>query len=184
MAAVVNRILRFSQKRPQKNRPTGRHLSKWNDPWLQLPVWLKKLFCAIKGHFCSVLLSNIIGYLRFYRLNASSPDIHSRSTINSSFISLQREALMCRNCLQIFAFFFGSLLSALCIDFRDNPLIFWDSLLFTSTHCFFLRLLLFHLTPSLESSAVSFWILKERYGVYGGFLCLDFFFYIALLRCC
>ena len=42
---------------------------KWNDPCLQLPVWLKKLFCVIKGYLISFLLSNIIGYLRFCGLD-------------------------------------------------------------------------------------------------------------------
>ena len=41
----------------------------WSNPWSQLPVWLKKLFCVIKGYFISFLLSNIIGYLRFCGLD-------------------------------------------------------------------------------------------------------------------
>ena len=41
----------------------------WDNPWSQLPVWLKKLFCVIKGYLISFLLSNIIGYLRFCGLD-------------------------------------------------------------------------------------------------------------------
>ena len=40
-----------------------------NDPWLLLPVWLRKHFCVVKGHFCSFLISNIIDYLTFFRLH-------------------------------------------------------------------------------------------------------------------
>ena len=52
----------------------GGNSKKWNDPWLLLPVWLKKHFCAGKGHFCSLLISNITGYLTFFKLARYSPN--------------------------------------------------------------------------------------------------------------
>ena len=44
---------------PSTNCPQGQPCT-WNDPWLLLPVWLKKHFFVVKGHFCSLLISNII----------------------------------------------------------------------------------------------------------------------------
>ena len=57
----------------------------WDNPWSQLPVWLKKLFCVIKGYFISFLLSNIIGYLRFCWLDFFPFDFVYPTTIPCSF---------------------------------------------------------------------------------------------------
>ena len=78
-------------------------LATWNDPWLQLPVWLKKLFCVVKGHFCSFLISNILETSLSADLTlACSVRYLSFQSMYSiyffqSIISLKRESLSCWN---------------------------------------------------------------------------------------
>ena len=62
MPSPYNTTIRYTAKqsfiKKTKKRPDGR--KKRNDPWTEV---LSNL--SAKGHFCSLLVSNIIGYLAF-----------------------------------------------------------------------------------------------------------------------
>lgn len=67
----------------KKAPPSERSEKKWNDPWLHESCH-RSIFFVVKGHFCSLLISNIIGYLSFVRLTVYPHSLRSTHLIHNS----------------------------------------------------------------------------------------------------